>query len=94
MSKMSKAFVQPLDVVEDYLYRPSISFSYQRWVFYREDYESGSSSRSNVIRMGTIIAEDENINNIEGNGAMYMIQKYTQRNRTWRILHLHLLLKR
>lgn len=41
--------------------------------FYREDYESGSSSRSNVIWMGTNIAEDENINNIEGNGEMYDI---------------------
>ena len=37
--KCQKKNFQPLDVVEDHLYRPCISFSYQRCVFHGEDYD-------------------------------------------------------
>ena len=87
-------FLKPLDVVEDHLYKPGISFRYKRWVFHGENYqsssyyESGSSNRSNELEMETNFVEDTNIDNVEENDEMYdilhdnMVHKYMLNNLT------------
>ncbi|KAJ0038333.1 hypothetical protein Pint_22481 [Pistacia integerrima] len=47
--KCKNVFFKPLDVVENHLYKPGISVSYQRWVYHGEKHELGSTSSINHV---------------------------------------------
>lgn len=47
--KCMNVFFKPLDVVENHLYKPGMSVSYQRWVYHGEKHELGSTSSINHV---------------------------------------------